>query len=144
MKNFLKFSFSLLTTKIKKFQNKNFVVNRVRSQLQCHDFDIEHLRRLQIANVLTLAVFIALHVRNLLNIINILVQSLSISLCALHSWHNINYSLKIDDVSYLWRTYWRYFNNSWTNCLLKWFFSLKAIEDLKSISTESFFKSYSR
>ena len=34
IKKFLKFSFNLLTTKIKKFQNKNFVVNRVRSQLQ--------------------------------------------------------------------------------------------------------------
>ena len=34
MKKFLKFSFSLLTAKIKKLQNKNFVVNRVRSQLQ--------------------------------------------------------------------------------------------------------------
>ena len=34
MKKFLKFSFNLLTAKIKKFQNKDFVVNRVRSQLQ--------------------------------------------------------------------------------------------------------------
>ena len=34
MKKFLKFSFSLLIIKIKKFQNKDFVVNRIRSQLQ--------------------------------------------------------------------------------------------------------------
>ena len=34
MKKFLKSSFSLLIAKIKKLQNKNFVVNRVRSQLQ--------------------------------------------------------------------------------------------------------------
>ena len=34
IKEFLKFSFNLLTAKIKEFQNKNFVVNRVKSQLQ--------------------------------------------------------------------------------------------------------------
>ena len=52
---------------------------------RCHDFDTERLRRLRAVNVLTLAVFTALHVRNLLSIINIFVQSLLISLCALHS-----------------------------------------------------------
>ena len=34
IKKFLKISFNLLTAKIKKFQNKNFVVNRVKSQLK--------------------------------------------------------------------------------------------------------------
>ena len=34
IKKFLKFSFSLLTAKIKRFQNKDFVVNRVKLQLQ--------------------------------------------------------------------------------------------------------------
>ena len=34
IKEFLKFSFNLLTIKIKKLQNKDFVVNRVKSQLQ--------------------------------------------------------------------------------------------------------------
>ena len=33
IKIFLKFSFNFLITKIKKFQNKDFVINRVKSQL---------------------------------------------------------------------------------------------------------------
>ena len=53
--------------------------------IMCHDFDTERLRRLRVASVLMLAVFTALHVRNLFSIINIFVQSLLINLCALHS-----------------------------------------------------------
>ena len=34
IKKFLKFSFNFLTTKIERFQNKNLVINRVKSQLQ--------------------------------------------------------------------------------------------------------------
>ena len=34
IKEFLKFSFNFLTAKIKKLQKKNFIINRVKSQLQ--------------------------------------------------------------------------------------------------------------
>ena len=42
-------------------------------QIICYDFDIKRLRRLLIVSDLTLAIFTALHIRNLLNTINIFV-----------------------------------------------------------------------
>ena len=62
--------------------------NNVKNEMQvaCHDFSATStsstLTRL---DVLTLLIFILLHVFNLLSIVNIFVQLLFINLCTLHS-----------------------------------------------------------